>query len=99
MHARVTIAHPQPDRFEEARAAVPETFLSAAREQPGYQGFLLLADRANGQLIGITLWESESAMLSSGGSGSYYQQQMADFANMLVSPPATTTHEVVVREP
>ena len=99
MHARVTVAYPQPDRFEEARAAVPETFLPAAREQTGYQGFLLLADRASGQLIGITFWESETAMQSSGGSGGYYQQQMADFANMLVSPPATTNHEVVVREP
>jgi heme-degrading monooxygenase HmoA len=99
MHARVTVAHPQPDRFEEARAAVPESFLPAAREQPGYQGFLLLADRASGQLVGITFWESETAMQNSGGSGGYYQQQMADFANMLVSPPVTTNHEVVVREP
>ena len=99
MHARVTVAHPQPDRFEEARDAVPETFLPAAREQPGYQGFLLLADRASGQLVGITFWESETTMQNSGGSGGYYQQQMADFANMLVSPPVTTSHEVVVREP
>ncbi len=99
MHARVTIAHPQPDRFEEAQAVVPETFLPAAREQPGYQGFLLLADRANGQLIGITLWESEAAMQNSGGSSGYYQQEMADFTDMLVAPATTTSHEVVVREP
>lgn len=99
MHARVTVAHPQPDRFAEARAAVPETFLPAAREQPGFQGFLLLADQASGQLIGITFWESETAMQNSGGSSGYYQQQMADFANMLVAPATTTTHEVVVRAP
>ena len=99
MHARVTIAHPRPDRFEEARATVPETFLPAAREQPGYQGFLLLADRANGQLIGITFWESEAAMQSSGGASGYYQQRMADFRGLLVGPPTTTTCDVVVREP
>ena len=99
MHARMTVAHAQSDRFEEALAAVQEAFLPAAREQPGYQGFLLLSDRVSGQLVGISFWESEAAMQNSGGSGGYYQQRMTDFANMLVSPPATTTHEVAVREP
>ena len=99
MHARMTIAHAQPDRFEEAMASVQEAFLPAAREQTGYQGFLLLTDRASGQLVGISFWESEAAMQSSGGAGGYYQQRMADFASMLVSPPVTTTHEVAVREP
>ena len=99
MHARMTVAHAQPDRFEEAVAAVQEAFLPAAREQPGYRGFLLLTDRDQHQLVGISFWESQADVQISGGGSGYYQQRMADFAGLLVSPPATTTHQVAVREP
>ena len=99
MHARMTIAHARPDRFDEAVAAVQEAFLPAAREQPGYQGFLLLTDRDQQQLVGISFWETEADVQTSGGGSGYYQQQMADFVGMLEGPPTTTAHEVVVREP
>jgi len=58
MYARMTVAQAQPDRFDEARTAVQNTFLPAAREQPGYRGFLLLTDQATQQLVGISLWET-----------------------------------------
>jgi heme-degrading monooxygenase HmoA len=99
MHARMTVAKVQPDHFDEALAAVQEAFLPAAREQPGYGGFLLLTDRINRQLVGISFWEAEADMHSSGGSSGYYQQRMTDFAGFLTEPPTTTTHEVAVREP
>lgn len=99
MYARMTIAQAQPDRFDEALAAVQKAFLPAAREQPGYGGFLLLTDRATRQLVGISFWESEAAMESSGGASGYFQQRMDDFQGLVVSPPTTTTHEVAVREP
>ena len=98
MHARVTIAHPRPDRFDEAASVVQQTFQPAAREQPGFRGFLLLADRAAHQLIGITLWETEADMAASAGAGGYYQDRMQDFAGLLVAPAATTTHEVAAFE-
>ena len=99
MHARMTVAYTQPDRFDEALAAVKEAFLPAAQKQPGYQGFLLLTDRETQQLVGISLWETESDMQGSGGTGGYYQRRMDDFTGFLIEPPTTTTHEVVVREP
>lgn len=99
MHARTTIAHALPERFEEALAAVQETFLPAAREQAGYRGFLLLADRSQQQLVGISLWETEADLAASGGGGGYYRQRMADFAGFLAEPATTTTQEVVVHEP
>ena len=99
MHARMTVAYTQPDRFDEALTAVQEAFLPAAQAQPGYQGFLLLTDRATQQLVGISLWETEADLQSSGGTGGYYQQRMDDFAGLLIEPPTTTTHEVAVREP
>ena len=99
MHARMTVAQAQPDRFDEAVAAVQETLLPAAREQPGYGGFLLLTDRATQQLVGISLWETEADVQASGGAGGYYREQMARFVDLLVAPPTTTTLEVAVREP
>jgi len=99
MHARMTVATVKPDHFDEAVAAVQEAFLPAAQAQPGYQGFLLLTDRQTQQVVGISLWETEADMHSSGGSGGYYQQRMDDFAQLLTAPPMTTTHEVAVREP
>ena len=99
MYARMTVAHAQPDRFEEAVAAVQAAFVPAAREQPGYRGFLLLTDRDRQQLVGISLWETEADVEASGGGSGYYRQRMADFVGLLVGPPTTTTHEVAVREP
>ena len=99
MHARMTVATTRPDHFDEALAAVQEAFLPAAREQPGYGGFLLLTDRATRQLIGVSYWESEAAMNTSGGGSGYYAQRMNDFIGFLTEPPSTTTHEVAVREP
>ena len=99
MHARMTIAHAQPDRFEEAVTAVQEAFHPAAQAQPGYQGFLLLTDPTQHQLVGISFWDSEAAVEGSGGASGYYQQRMADFRGLLVGTPTTTTCDVVVREP
>jgi heme-degrading monooxygenase HmoA len=99
MHARMTVAHAQPERFEEAVAAVREAFLPAAQGQPGYAGFLLLTDRAANQLVGISLWETEGDLAASGGGGGYYGQRMADFVGYLTEPPTTTAHEVAIREP
>ena len=99
MHARMTVATVQPDHFDEAAAAVQEAVLPAAQEQPGYAGFLLLTDRSNRQLVGISFWETEADLQSSGGGSGYYQQRMTDFVGLLTEPPMTTTHEVAVREP
>ncbi len=98
MHARVTTANVRPERFDEAVVAVKETFQPAAREQPGFRAFLLLADRAAHQLIGIALWESEADMTASAGASGYYDARIAEFNTMLVTPATTTTHEVAAFE-
>lgn len=98
MHARVTMANVDPDRFDDAIPAVKETFQPAAREQPGFRGFLLLADPASHQLIGITLWETEADMTASAGDSGYYAARIAEFNSMLVTPATTTACEVAAFE-
>ena len=98
MHARVTMADVQPDRFEEAVTAVTETFQPAAREQAGFRGFLLLADPAAHHLIGITLWQSEADLTASASESGHYVSALADFNAMRVAPATTTTHEVAAFE-
>lgn len=99
MYARMTVAQVQPERFEEAVTSVQDAFLPAAQEQPGYRGFLLLTDRGQQQLVGISLWETEADLQSSGGASGYFQQRIAAFADLVTAPPTTTIHEVAVREP
>ena len=99
MHARMTVAHARPDRYDDAVATVQEAFLPAAQDQPGYAGFLLLTDPETHQLIGISFWASEAALEASGAPGGYYAERMASFGALVTEPPATTTHEVAVREP
>jgi heme-degrading monooxygenase HmoA len=77
---------------------VQQTFQPAAKGQPGFRGFMLLADRATHQLTGITLWETEADRAASAGAGGYYQDQMENFAGLLTAPATTTTHEVAAFE-
>jgi quinol monooxygenase YgiN len=98
MHARMTIAVTQPHNFEDAVAAVQETFVPDARAQLGNRGFLLLQNREQRQLIGISFWESEAEMQESGAPNGYYEQRMATFSEMLAGAPITTTYEVVLSE-
>ena len=99
MYARMTVAQVQPERFDEAVTAVQDAFVPAAREQPGYRGFLLLTERDQQRLVGISFWETEAELQSSGGASGYYQQRIAEFADLVTAPPTITVHEVAVREP
>ena len=98
MHARVTMADVHPDRFDAAVTAVTDTFQPAARERPGFRGFLLLVDPAAHHLIGISLWQSEADLTASASDGGYYAPAIAEFNAMLVAPATTTTHEVAAFE-
>jgi len=51
----MTVAHVQPEHFDEAIAAVQEGFFPAAQAPPGYSGFLVLTNRSMNQLVGISL--------------------------------------------
>jgi len=65
MFARVSTVQGSPNQVEEGIKAVHEQVIPAAKGMPGFKGMLALADRASGRMVGITLWESEDALMKS----------------------------------
>jgi heme-degrading monooxygenase HmoA len=57
MLARVITTTTSPEGLESVLQTVHEQ-MPAFRQQPGFTGFYLLADREAGQLMTISLWES-----------------------------------------
>ena len=97
MIARVTMARSQPGSTDEFIQVVEEGFLPAAREQPGFRGFLLLTERGTGNHIGISLWDSEADAQASEGPGGYYQEQLQRLTSLQAAPPTHALYEVNVQ--
>ena len=96
MHARLTFVQVDPDKLEETTAIFRDSVVPAAKQQFGFERGYLLADRATGKGVAITLWASEADMKSGEGSG-YYQQQLAKFAPLFKGPPVREVYEVEVQ--
>ncbi len=96
MQARVVNVQVQPSNRDEAIALYRDSILPAAKQQKGYKSALLLTDPNSGKSISITLWETEADMNASEASG-YFQQQLAKFGAMFVTPPVTDHYEVSVQ--
>ncbi len=61
MHARMFTIQAPPDRLEEGLRRLQERS-AEIRALPGFQHGHLLVERERGELVTITLWESEQAM-------------------------------------
>ena len=64
-----------------------------ARAQPGFLGFVQLADAATRRLLLLTLWESETAM-EEGESAGYYRSQLAKLGAVLRGQPTRDSFTV-----
>ncbi len=64
MYARATTYRGSPEHVQEAIVHYEEG-ISSIREIAGNRGAFLLVDRSAGRGVGVTLWESEEAMLAS----------------------------------
>ena len=81
MHARASYIQAQPDRVDEVVRQVESDVIPTLKEQDGFKGFTVLADRDSGQLVGLSFWESEEAMQASEEVGDQTRQQAAETAN------------------
>ena len=62
MHARLTTIEGLPDRMDDATRHVQEQTLPELRKMDGFKGFVTLADRQSGKVVGVAFWESEEAL-------------------------------------
>jgi heme-degrading monooxygenase HmoA len=96
MYARLTTFHIQPGTIDEAIRIVQDT-LPITKEQRGFKGGLTLADESTDKLIGITLWETEAAMLANEANG-YYRDQVAKIRSFLVDQPVREAYVAGIAE-
>jgi heme-degrading monooxygenase HmoA len=76
MHARATTVRIGEEAAEQAIGQYRST-LSTFRGIEGNRGAFLLVDRVRGRGIGVTLWESEQAMVESREQADRLRQQVA----------------------
>jgi heme-degrading monooxygenase HmoA len=63
MHGRARSI--SPDRLDEVASNFQDEQIPRYREQDGYKGFTLLANRQSGRVLGVSFWESDEARRAS----------------------------------
>ncbi len=94
MHARVVDLRVRPMDTQEVVRIYRDSVMPAAREQPGFNGALLLTD-STGIGLSITLWETEEDRERGEASG-YYKEQIKKFADHLIETPVRKHYDVGV---
>lgn len=96
-YARMLSATVQSGKMDEGIQIVRDSVLPAARQQPGYRGYLLFTDRSSGKAVAITLWETE-ADRNAGESSGYVREQLGKVAHLSVGQIVQEAYEVVMQE-
>jgi heme-degrading monooxygenase HmoA len=66
-----------------------------AREAPGFKGFYLLADRQNGKLVSISLWDSADDLRQFEARGAQMRQEAS--SELGIAPAPVGVYEVVLQ--
>ncbi|MCL4862471.1 MAG: antibiotic biosynthesis monooxygenase [Caldilineaceae bacterium] len=93
MHARVVTSQLQPGKKEEWIGICRDSIVPALQQQPGYKGFVMLADTASDKCIAYSMWETEADLKASETSG-FYQEQVAKLSAVLAAPPLREIFEL-----
>jgi hypothetical protein len=96
MFARHVTVHGSPDRAQEAVQSVRDNVFPVLQSCPGFKGQLLLLDRAKGEVIGISLWDTEENMRASEDKVAAARQQTVDQAG--ADTPAVGFYELAILE-
>jgi heme-degrading monooxygenase HmoA len=95
MHARSGAFRLSSDKVDDAISAFENEQLPRYKEQDGYKGFTLLADRDSGAVLGISFWESEDALSASDELGEKARADIKERGEA-DADPETMRWEVVV---
>ena len=96
MHARITTIQGQPDRIDAAVQQVRDEVLPILREQDGWKGFTVLADRSSGKMLGISFFESREAVDASDRAVADSRNRAAEASG--AAAPQVEFMEVVIDE-
>lgn len=78
MHARSGAFQLETDRIDDAIASFAANFLPRYKQQGGYKGFTLMANRQTGQVLGVSFWESESDLHATDELGNEARQDLQE---------------------
>ena len=95
MHARIVTVRVQAGKLDEAVRIARDSVLPAAQQQPGFQGGFVLTDAVTNRLVGITLWESEAALVAS--ETGYFDNHLAKATRLFDEPSLVGRYEVRVQ--
>jgi heme-degrading monooxygenase HmoA len=93
MFARVITAQVAADGLDGA-IQVAQQQLPAARRQPGFKGFYLLADAETGKLMTISLWETREDLAAVEAQAAQIRSQAAPA--IAATAPQLETYEVAM---
>ena len=96
MYARVNTFEGSGDRIDAGVRDIQERIVPWARGMDGCKGTIALVDRESGKTIGITLWESQEAMLASENEAAGLRAGAAEV--MGGGAPTVERYEVAVWE-
>ncbi|HEY8002027.1 MAG: antibiotic biosynthesis monooxygenase [Vicinamibacteria bacterium] len=77
----------KPERIDAAVAAFESDQLPSYKEQAGFRGFTMLANRESGKMLGISYWEDEEGVRASEGLGRAAGEQAAETGEGEVEGP------------
>jgi len=88
MHARTGTLEVDPSKIDDAIRQLESEQIPRYREQDGYKGFTVLADRGSGKVMGISFWENEDALRASDELGDAARSQVAETGQAKAEPVA-----------
>ncbi len=95
MHARTGTFEISPERIDDVARQLETEQLPRYRDQQGYKGFTVLADRESGKVIGISFWDSEADLQASEELGAKARADAAGTGHASAEP-VREVFEVVI---
>ena|ERR1700730_2592376 len=86
MFVRASTITGDPARADEGTRFYTEQMVPAVKEEPGFLGALLLADRVTGKSLGLTFWETREALQESEAVADKWRARGASQASAATAP-------------
>jgi len=97
MYARHVTVKGDPERMDDVVRTQRDVVLPVLRDCEGFRAQLVLLDRHSGELIGLSLWESEEEMHASEGRVRVAREKVAD-SLVATGPPEVRLYEIPIFE-